>query len=72
MTTEEIIAEERKKFEQAAYARFVLKKAMNQVNLELMGDGSYEGLFFRLQDGTYGVQMWNAAWWGWKASKGLA
>ena len=61
---------ERRAFEAAAYARYQRMKAAG-VPMSEDGDGTPEGLFWLQPNGEYGVRMWNAAWWGWKAAKGL-
>jgi hypothetical protein len=61
---------ERRAFEQAAYARYQTMKVAGLL-AKGDGDGSPEALFWKQPNGEYGVLMFNAAWWGWRAAKGL-
>lgn len=67
-----LIAEERPRFEDAVYAHYKERQASGKLNSEGEGDGSRESLLWKQPNGEYGVLMLNAAWWGWKAAKGLA
>ena len=62
---------ERKLFESAMYDLYERKKKLGLLTAE-DGDGTPEALFWKQPDGSYGVLMFNAAWYGWKAAKGLA
>lgn len=61
---------ERKLFEDACYRRYSARKSLGMISNE-DGDGTPEALFWKQPNGEYGVLMFNAAWWGWKAAKGL-
>ena len=61
---------ERQAFEVAAYRRYRAQKALGLLVGD-DGDGTPEGLFWKQPSGEYGVLAFNAAWWGWKAAKGL-
>lgn len=54
-------------FEDAAFAMYQQKRNAGTLPPD-DGDGSRESLFWKQPDGTYGVLMFNAAWWGWQAS----
>lgn len=60
---------ERDKFEEVALAHFVAQRA---AGVQISGDNgcepTRESLFWRTDEGDYGVRMFNAAWWGWKES----
>lgn len=56
---------ERKLFENTMFALYVRKKNLGQI------DTTPEALFWKQPSGEYGVLMFNAAWYGWKAAKGL-
>ena len=61
---------ERRAFEAAAFARYQTMKAAGLLKPD-DGDGSPEALFWKQPNGEYGVLAFNAAWWGWRAAKGL-
>lgn len=69
------IDQERTEFEAAAYAHFVTRRAQGKLDRQLAsdqgGDETPEALFWKQPDGSYGVLMFNAAFWGWKAARGL-
>lgn len=55
--------DQRVKFEEAAWGVHVMRaKALGEP------EGTPEELFWKQPDGSYGVSMFNAAWWGWRAS----
>lgn len=58
---------ERDQFEEVALAHFVAQRA---AGVQISGDNgcepTRESLFWRTNEGDYGVRMFNAAWWGWK------
>lgn len=58
---------ERDQFEEVALAHFVAQRA---AGVQISGDNgcepTRESLFWRDENGNYGVLMFNAAWWGWK------
>ena len=70
MTPESEMAVERQCFEDAMYAHYERQKAAGKLKPD-DGDGSREALFWKQPDGSYGVLMFNAAWYGWQAAKGL-
>ena len=53
-------------FEDAAYALYQQKRTAGTLPPD-DGDGSRESLFWKQENGEYGVLMFNAAWWGWQA-----
>lgn len=69
------LTKERTEFETAAYAHFVTRRAQGKLDRQLAedvgGNGTPEALFWKQPDGSYGVLMFNAAWWGWRAARGL-
>lgn len=66
---------ERTEFETAAYAYFIRRRAEGKLDRQLSedagGDGTPEVLFWKDERGDYGVKMFQAAWWGWKAARGI-
>jgi hypothetical protein len=66
-----LIEIERTDFETAMYAHYLRKRAAGQIDAEGEGDGTPEALFWKQPSGDYGVLMFNAAWYGWQAAKGL-
>lgn len=62
---------ERKLFEGAMFAHYLKQKAAGRISTDGDGDGTREALFWKQPNGEYGVLMFNAAWYGWKAAKGL-
>lgn len=62
---------ERALFEEACYQHYLERKQAGALDPNAEGDGTREALFWRQPDGSYGVLMFNAAWWGWKAAKGM-
>lgn len=71
MSPEERIGVERDAFETAAHDLYLRVKAMRTEPMVGDGDGTRQSLFWRNADGTYGVEQWNAAWWGWLAGQEL-
>lgn len=57
----------RESFEKAAYDHYLQRKAAGKVDPSAEGDGTPEAMFWRDENGNYGVLMFNAAWWGWQA-----
>jgi hypothetical protein len=68
---EELLAEERAEFEVECYLHYTMRKAAGKIDLSQAGEGTPESLFWRQPNGEYGVLGFNAAWWGWRAAKGL-
>lgn len=66
------VEQERTAFEAAAYRHYLLQKARGKTDASAQGDGTPEALFWKTDSGDYGVLMFNAAWWGWLAAKGMA
>jgi hypothetical protein len=62
---------ERDEFERAAHALLKFRLATGKILLDNAGDGSREALCWKREDGSYGVYMLNAAWWGWCAARDL-
>ena len=58
---------ERDQFEEVALTHFVAQRA---AGVQISGDNgcepTRESLFWRTDEGDYGVRMFNAAWWGWR------
>ena len=63
------IEQERERFEDAALAHFIAQRAAGKAQDDNGSEASKEALFWRTSDGNYGVKQFNAAWWGWRASK---
>lgn len=61
----------RKEFEQLAYQHYLQRKAAGKIDPTAEGDGTPEALFWKREDGSYGVLMFNAAWQGFKWGRGL-
>ena len=61
----------RKDFEQLAYQHYLAQKAAGKLDPTAEGDGTPEALFWKQEDGSYGVRMFNAAWQGFKWGRGL-
>ncbi len=60
---------DRQAFEAAAYAYYQERHAAGKTSDSHEPIGSPENFFWKEADGTYGVLMNNAAWWGWQAAK---
>ena len=56
----------REAFEKAAYNHYLQRKATGKIDPSAEGDGTPEAMFWRDENGNYGVLMFNAAWWGWQ------
>ena len=61
----------RKEFEQLAYRHYLDRKVAGKLDPTAEGDGTPEALFWKQEDGSYGVLMFNAAWQGFKWGRGL-
>lgn len=57
----------RQAFEKAAYEHYLQRNAAGKTDHNAEGDGPPDALFWKDENGNYGVQMFNAAWWGWQA-----
>ena len=66
-----LIEIERADFENAMFALYRRKREAGLIDPEGEGDGTPEALFWKQPSGEYGVLMFNAAWAGWRAAKGL-
>ncbi len=55
-------------FEQAAYVHYLERHAAGKTSDKDQSVGSRDDMFWKQEDGTYGVLMFNAAWWGWQAA----
>jgi hypothetical protein len=62
---------ERKLFEDAMFQHYLNQFAAGKLDMTQAGDGTPEALFWKQPNGEYGVLMFNAAWYGWRAAKGL-
>lgn len=62
----------RKDFENLAYQKYLAQKAAGKLDPTAEGDGTPEALFWKQDDGSYGVLMFNAAWQGFKWGRGLS
>lgn len=60
---------ERAEFESDCYRQYQTAKDGGRIDTSQDGDGSPESPFWKQPDGSYGVLMFNAAWWGWKNAK---
>lgn len=60
---------ERAAFEQAAYQHYLERHRAGLVADSGAPACEPAALFWRQADGTYGVLMFNAAWWGWQAAR---
>lgn len=65
------IETEREAFEVAMFTHYLKQKAAGRISTDGDGDGTRNALFWKQPNGEYGVLMFNAAWYGWKAAKGL-
>ena len=61
----------RKEFEHLAYQHYLDRKVAGKLDPTAEGDGTPEALFWKQEDGSYGVLMFNAAWQGFKWGRGL-
>ena len=61
----------RKEFEHLAYQHYLDRKVAGKLDPPAEGDGTPEALFWKQEDGSYGVLMFNAAWQGFKWGRGL-
>ena len=57
---------ERARFEQAAMDHFHTRRQQGNVLDDNGCPITRESLFWKDENGNYGVRMFNAAWWGWK------
>ena len=55
-------------FEAAAYVYYQERHAAGKTSDSHEQIGTPENFFWKEADGTYGVVMINAAWWGWQAA----
>lgn len=62
---------ERPRFEDACYAHFLARREAGKIDMADGGDGSREALFWRQENGEYGVLAFNSAWFGWLSALGL-
>lgn len=69
--TDPHIAMERQAFETAVWNYYQDLKAKGWSAPEEGDTASREALFWRQENGQYGVRQIEAAWWGWKMAKGL-
>jgi hypothetical protein len=65
------ITQERLLFEKAAYGHFIKKLLAGKIDPANAADASPDALFWKQDNGEYGVLAFNPAWWGWCAAKGL-
>lgn len=65
----ELMAEQRQSFEDAVMTLQRTLKVFGWPDAASSDDPALS--FHRNTDGTYVVQQWNAAWWGWCAARGL-
>jgi len=56
----------RSEFEQAAMQHFVAQREAGKAVDDNGSPPTPEALFWKDEQGNYGVKMFNAAWWGWK------
>lgn len=60
----------REAFELAAYANYLRERGVRTIAGDTAVAMSPEELLWRMDDDTYGVMMFNAAWWGWQTAWG--
>jgi len=60
--------EDRERFEAAAYAYYLARRAGGTIVEDTSEAFSPESLLWRHPDGEYGVAAFNSAWWGWQAA----
>lgn len=65
----ELMSKQRQAFEVAVMALQRTLKVFGRPDAASSDDPAL--IFHRNTDGTYVVQQWNAAWWGWCAARGL-
>lgn len=65
------VEQHRAEFEQLAYRHYLDRKVAGKLDPTAEGDGTPEALFWKQEDGSYGVLMFNAAWQGFKWGRGL-
>jgi hypothetical protein len=65
------LSRERALFEKAMFEHYLRQRALGVLDPNDEGDGTPEALFWKQPNGDYGVLMFNAAWYGWRAAKGL-
>jgi hypothetical protein len=55
-------------FEAATLKYFIAQREAGKAIDDNGSPATPEALFWRKENGDYGVEMFNAAWWGWKAA----
>ena len=55
-------------FEAATYAHYLQRRADGAIAGDSEQAIAHEQLMWRQEDGSYGVLIHNAAWWGWQAA----
>jgi hypothetical protein len=66
------INRERATFERLTFDYFLHRREAGHIDPSDQGDGTPEALFWKDDLGNYGVRMFNAAWWAWKARAAIA
>jgi hypothetical protein len=69
LTPESLTSEDRERelFEQAAHAHYLTERGKRQIKDDFEVAATRENLMWRQPNGEYGVLIYNAAWWAWKA-----
>jgi hypothetical protein len=65
-------ADEREAFEVAAYDHYLAERAKRDIPGDFEVPTTREGLLWRHPNGSYGVLLYNAAWWAWQARAAIA
>lgn len=63
--------QEREQFEQAAHEHYLAERGKRQIKDDFEAPATRENLMWRQPSGEYGVLIFNAAWWAWKARAAL-
>lgn len=69
MTDTKLVAEQRARFEAACYAYYLERHAAGKTEDRNEPVGTPEQMFWKQENGTYGVLMYNASWWGWQTAQ---
>jgi len=64
---ESLLEDERPTFEQFTYRRYLAERQSRTMVLDTAMPVSIQGLCWKNNDGSYGVERINHAWLGWKA-----
>lgn len=53
-------------FEDCCWAHYLAQRAQRELPGDIDGEPTRDGLFWRREDGSYGVTAFNTAWKGWQ------